>query len=121
MPSVATWKPPRIRSGSTSGISARTCSGEISDDGRPKDCARPWRRCSSSQRASVAATSIPPTEWNAPSEPKSSTVWRAKSVMVAEPLCWNTSPGACDVEPPVSHSGPWSSSTTSLRPSFARW
>jgi hypothetical protein len=35
MPSVATWKPPRIRSGSISGTSARTCSGASREEGSP--------------------------------------------------------------------------------------
>ena len=36
-------------------------------------------------------------------------------------LSWKTSPGACDVEPPVSHNGPWSMITRSVQPSRARW
>ena len=36
-------------------------------------------------------------------------------------LSWKTSPGAWDVEPPVSHSGPWSTITRSVQPSRARW
>ena len=42
-----------------------------------------------------------------------STVYVANSVIVLEELVWKTSPGACEVEPPVSGSGPWS--TTVMR------
>ena len=36
--------------------------------------------------------------------------------MVFEGLVWNTSPGACDVEPPVANSGPRSTTVTSVQP-----
>src|SRR3954452_9318896 len=55
------------------------------------------------------------------SEDSPSTVVRASCVIVCDGLSWNTSPGACDVEPPVSHSGPWSTTTMSDQPSSARW
>ena len=50
------------------------------------------------------------------SEHDFSTVYRANSAMVLEPLVWNTSPGACDVEPPAANSGPCSMTTTSDQP-----
>src|SRR3712207_4443863 len=40
--------------------------------------------------------------------------------MVLDGLVWKTSPGACEVEPPASKSGPWSTTTTSLHPSPVR-
>src|SRR3712207_838261 len=36
--------------------------------------------------------------------------------MVLEALVWKTSPGACDVEPPVSGRGPWSTTVTRSQP-----
>ena len=44
----------------------------------------------------------------------------ASRVIVRELLSWKTRPGACEVEPPVSQSGPWSTSTTSVQPSRVR-
>ncbi len=41
--------------------------------------------------------------------------------IVREPFVWKTSPGAWEVEPPVSKSGPWSRTRTSVAPSSARW
>src|SRR3954464_14014855 len=36
--------------------------------------------------------------------------------MVLEALVWRTSPGACEVEPPVSGRGPWSTTVTRSQP-----
>src|SRR3954451_16632898 len=36
--------------------------------------------------------------------------------MVFEALVWKTSPGACEVDPPVSGSGPWSTTVTRSQP-----
>src|SRR3712207_3151277 len=36
--------------------------------------------------------------------------------MVLEALVWKTNPGACDVEPPVSGRGPWSTTVTRFQP-----
>src|SRR3712207_5293010 len=36
--------------------------------------------------------------------------------MVLEALVWKTSPGACEVEPPVSGRGPWSTTVTRSQP-----
>src|ERR671921_1864864 len=36
--------------------------------------------------------------------------------MVFEALVWKTSPGACEVEPPVSGRGPWSTTVTRSQP-----
>src|SRR5919107_6090445 len=36
--------------------------------------------------------------------------------MVFDGLTWNTSPGACEVEPPVSGRGPWSTTVTRSQP-----
>ena len=44
----------------------------------------------------------------------------ASSVIVRDGLSWNISPGACEVEPPVSQSGPCSIRTTSSHPRPAR-
>ena len=34
--------------------------------------------------------------------------------IVREPFVWKTRPGACEVDPPVSNSGPWSITRTSV-------
>ncbi len=62
-------------------------------------------------RSCVVATSMPPTPYHAgPSSVSSpeyrSTEYCARRHIVREPFVWNTSPGACEVEPPVSKSGP---------------
>src|SRR5919108_4061306 len=36
--------------------------------------------------------------------------------MVLEEFVWKTRPGACEVEPPVAGSGPWSTTVTSVQP-----
>src|SRR4051794_16369455 len=36
--------------------------------------------------------------------------------MVLEELVWKTRPGACELEPPVAGSGPWSTTVTSVQP-----
>ena len=55
-----------------------------------------------------------PTGWKASRAVSFSTVHCARRVIVRDALCWKTSPGACEVEPPVSNSGPWSTTTMSL-------
>src|SRR5215210_6071558 len=45
------------------------------------------------------------------------TLYLARSVIVLDGLVWNMSPGACEVDPPASKSGPWSKTTTSRQPS----
>ena len=40
----------------------------------------------------------------------------ARSVIVFDGLVWNTRPGACDEDPPVSGSGPWSRTVTRSQP-----
>ena len=62
-----------------------------------------------------------PTGWKAPSAVSFSTVHCARRVIVRDALCWKTSPGACEVEPPVWNSGPWSTTTISSQPRSARW
>ena len=69
----------------------------------------------------MVATSSPPTwlKHQAPStsSPRNfSTVYDANALIVREALVWNTRPGAWDVEPPVSGSGPWSRTVTSVQP-----
>src|SRR3712207_5733074 len=41
--------------------------------------------------------------------------------IVRDGFVWKMIPGACEVEPPVSNSGPCSSTTTSVSPRSARW
>lgn len=36
--------------------------------------------------------------------------------MVLEELVWKTSPGACELDPPVANRGPCSSTVTSVQP-----
>src|SRR3954469_24748793 len=36
--------------------------------------------------------------------------------MVFDGFVWNTRPGACEEEPPVANSGPWSTTVTSVQP-----
>src|SRR3954463_9944885 len=36
--------------------------------------------------------------------------------MVLEELAWKTRPGACEDDPPVAGSGPWSTTVTSVQP-----
>ena len=62
-----------------------------------------------------------PTGWKASRAVSCSTVHCARRVIVRDALCWKTSPGACEVEPPVSHSGPWSTTTICSQPRSARW
>jgi hypothetical protein len=81
----------------------------------------PQRRSSSTRRSSVVATSIEPTGWKASTSISFATVHCASRVIVRDGLCWKTRPGACDVEPPVWNSGPWSTTTTSCQPRSARW
>ena len=76
-------------------------------------------------RSGVVATSIPPTPYQHGSPSRSSESYRrtvscAIRHIVREPFVWKTRPGACDVEPPVSNSGPWSITSTSVTPSSAR-
>ncbi len=73
--------------------------------------AYPRRRFSSWIRSGVVATSMPPTPYQAGpssvSSPEySSTEYCASRHIVRDPFVWNTSPGAWEVEPPVSNSGP---------------
>src|SRR4051794_10210841 len=87
----------------------------------PHAVAQSWRRRSSTSRSGVSATSSPPT-WrkhhcpSSDSEVNLSTVYRANSAIVLEPLVWNTRPGAWDVEPPVAKRRPWSTTVTSAQP-----
>src|SRR5688572_29964731 len=87
----------------------------------PHDSANPCRRWSSRSRSSVSASSRLPT-WlkhhspSSSSEHDFSTVYRANSAMVLEPLVWNTRPGAWEVEPPAANNGPCSMTTTSDQP-----
>ena len=48
-PSAGVWKPPRTRSSSISGCSARHSSGVIRVPSMPQDCAQPALRCRSAQ------------------------------------------------------------------------
>ena len=127
MPSEGTWYAPRIVEGSRSGIFSVVSAGVSSSaPSSPYERANPSRRFSSRIRASVVATSIPPTPYQAGSPSTSSVVYSATDSwairhIIREPLVWNASPGACELEPPVSNNGPWSSTSTSRSPSSARW
>ena len=107
-----------IRSAVSSGVSSSVSS-------IPYASPYPRRRFSSSIRSEVVATSMPPTPYHAGpssvSSPEySSTEYCASRHIVREPFVWNTSPGACEVDPPVSNSGPWSRTSTSVIPSSAK-
>ena len=57
---LGVWKPPRITSPFTKGALATTSAGDSSSASMPQARAEVMRRRSSSMRASVRATSIPP-------------------------------------------------------------
>lgn len=110
-----------MRSPSISGCNATHSPGVTSLPSIPHACARPAFRCRSAHRSAVVAISRPPTGLKAHpsgcrSEPNFSTVYFANAVMVFDGLVWNTSPGACEVEPPVANSGPRSTTVTSVQP-----
>ena len=67
-------------------------------------------------RCGVVATSKPPTCQKASSETNFSTVYRARSLITFAELVWKTSPGACELDPPVAGNGPWSTTVMSLQP-----
>ncbi len=112
--------------GSRIGIRATVSSGVSSSvPSIPYASAYPRRRSSSNIRSGVVATSMPPTPYQAgrssvSSPAYSSTEYWARRHIVREPFVWNTRPGACEVDPPVSNSGPWSRTSTSVIPSSAR-
>ena len=77
----------------------------------PHERANPCRRFSSAMRSGVVASSSPPTPYQTRSPSTSSVSYSATESwairhIVREPFVWKTSPGACDVEPPVANSGP---------------
>ena len=126
MPSLGTRYAPRIAAASTSGtFSAASAGVSNAVSSMPYERANPCRRRSSAIRSGVVAISMPPTP-NQPgspstaSEPYRRTVSCAIRHIVREPFVWKTRPGACDVDPPVSNSGPWSITRTSVDPSSAR-
>ncbi len=126
MPSLGTKYAPRIAPGSSSGILSAVSAGVSSAvPSMPYERANPCRRRSSAIRSGVVAISIPPTPYQ-PGSPSSSSDSYSRTVscairhIVREPFVWKTSPGACDVDPPVSNSGPWSITSTSVTPSSAR-
>src|SRR6266545_7866228 len=125
MPSLGTRYAPRIAPGSSSGTRSAAWAGvSSSPPSIPYDRDHPSRRFSSRIRAGVVAISREPTPYQHGS-PSNRSPWYSATVscamrqVVREPLVWNTSPGACEVEPPVSNSGPWSSTSTSDWPSSA--
>ena len=74
------YQPPRITPGSTYGTCSTTPAGVSSSvPGSPHAVADDWRRCSSSSRSSVRATSTPPLTVSTPS----SSYWRALSFVSA--------------------------------------
>ena len=101
--------------------SPRSRPGSAAVSSMPYERANPCRRRSSAIRSGVVAISMPPTP-NQPgspstaSEPYRRTVSCAIRHIVREPFVWKTRPGACDVDPPVSNSGPWSITRTSVDP-----
>ena len=121
IPSSGTNRPPRMRSGSTSGSCSATSAG-VQELGCQAE----------GQSAPVAAVELLPAllrrrdldaadgvEARQPVSSRRSTArpiaGRAGS-SCGDGLIWNMSPGACEVEPPVSHSGPCSTRTTSDQP-----
>ena len=87
----------------------------------PHDCANPTFRFRSSSLSLVQATSIPPTgsQQGSPSSSRDeyiSSVCIANVLIIFDALTWNRRPGAWDVEPPASKSGPCSTTTMSRHP-----
>ena len=122
--SDGTYMAPSTRSDSR-GNTLRASAGLSRWASTPQLSPYPTFRFRSARRSGVQATSRLPTvlAQGTPSSSISvhrSRVYRAKLVMVLEALIWKTSPGAWDVEPPVSNSGPWSTTTTSRQPSCVR-
>ena len=103
-------RPPRIRSGSISGTSSAHLPGSSSSARARTTGAAPAPLQLVPALARRARPRCPPTGWKhaVELELKSATVSCAKRVIVRDGLCWKTRPGACEVDPPVSHSGPWS-------------
>src|SRR4051812_12629350 len=115
-PSVGVCSAPKTCEPSSSGQRRTHSSASIRDPWTPHDVAQPCLRLRSSQRAGVVATSMPPTWRKQSSSRNFETVYFANSVIVLDAFVWNTRPGACDVDPPVRGSGPWSSTVTSAQP-----
>ena len=118
-PSVGVCRPPRTRSRSSSGCSRTHSSASTIRPRRPRTSASP---------AAVQVGEplrgrgdLQPTDLleapRAVEVEAGAACRRCRSrtaVIVFDGLAWNTSPGACEVEPPVSGSGPWSMTVTSV-------
>lgn len=120
-PSEGRYKAPRMRSGDSNGCRDAASSGGSTVASSPHAMAKLHRRCSSASRSGVVATSSPPTALKAAkpsrvSEESLWTVYAASSAIVREGLVWKTSPGAWEVDPPVSGMEPWSRTVTSAQP-----
>ena len=125
-PSVGRKAAPTTSLTSITGHNSRASPGESRCMSRPKLCAVvACLRISVSRSALQARRSPPfifqPVAWpvSASSAAYNSTLYLSSCVMLADVRSWPTSPAACHVEPLVSLLR--SSTTISLRPSFARW
>ena len=121
-PTPTEWNPPTITDSSMNGTISLISAGLTSDTpSTPQERAEDMRRRSSCIRSSVRATSMPPLSVNT----SSSRYWRTLSMVSAViSLEWSTGKmklEAWPVEPPGLGSGPLSSSTRSLQPSWKRW
>ena len=98
-----------------------TSAGEITWPGMPQARAAVQRRRSSSIRAGVRATSMPPLWVNTPSSWYCSVLSRVSSIIIFEYSIGKMKLEACPVEPPGFGIGPLSTRTRSRQPSRARW
>ena len=87
----------------------------------PQALAAVQRRRSSSIRAWVRATSMPPLWVNTPSSWYCSVLSRVSSIIIFEYSIGKMKLEACPVEPPGFGIGPLSTRTRSRQPSRARW
>src|SRR5450755_4244121 len=120
-PTVGKCAPPRITDSSRYGTSFATSAGETIWAGMPQAFAAVQRRRSSSIRACVRATSIPPLWVNTPSSWYCSVLSRVSSIIILEYSTGKMKLEACPVEPPGFGIGPLSTRTRSRQPSSARW
>src|SRR5580693_7604840 len=120
-PTVGKCAPPRITDSSRYGTSFATSAGETIWAGMPQALAAVQRRRSSSIRAWVRATSMPPLWVNTPSSWYCSVLSRVSSIIIFEYSIGKMKLEACPVEPPGFGIGPLSTRTRSRQPSRARW
>ena len=108
--------------GPAGGGAGRTPPASTSVASTPHDVSHPCRRCRSVEPLGGRGDLQPADLLEAPRAVEVEarrTCRRCRSrtrVIVFDGLTWNTSPGAWEVEPPVSGSGPWSTTVTRSMP-----